>query len=477
MEPAGRPRDIFCNRTLNLGRIEAVGYDMDYTLIHYRVEAWERRAYEYIQQTLGDGGWPVSDLEYDHDLVVRGLILDTVLGNVVKANRFGYVKVAYHGTRPLSFEAQREAYARTIIDLREPRWVFLNTLFSISEACMFMQLVDRLDAGLLPQPMGYADLYEHIRRALDAAHAEGRLKAEILANPDYFVDLDPETPLALLDQKRAGKTLLIITNSEWSYAAPMLSFAFDRFLPDGMTWRDLFDVSFFGARKPQFFQGDQPAYDIVDDSGLLREHRGPVRKGGLYVGGSAALVERSLRLAGGQILYVGDHIFVDVNVAKSVLRWRTALILREIEDEVTALDYFAPKQAELSALMAEKAALEAAQSQQRLDLLRKRAGYGPRSDRDEGELAEGIRALEAAIREMDARIAPLAMASGALDSPRWGLLMRAGPDKSHMARQVERYADVYTSRVSNFAFATPFVYLRAPGGSLPHDPTGPSGVG
>jgi hypothetical protein len=48
--------------------------------------------------------------------------------------------------------------------------------------------------------------------------------------------------------------------------------------------------------------------------------------------------------------------------------------------------------------------------------------------------------------------------------------MRAGYDKSLFARQVERYADVYTSRVSNFLAATPFAYLRAARSSLPHDP-------
>ena len=48
-------------------------------------------------------------------------------------------------------------------------------------------------------------------------------------------------------------------------------------------------------------------------------------------------------------------------------------------------------------------------------------------------------------------------------------LMRAGNDKSRLARQIERYADVYTSRVSNFLYLTPFGYLRAPRGSLPHD--------
>jgi hypothetical protein len=58
----------------------------------------------------------------------------------------------------------------------------------------------------------------------------------------------------------------------------------------------------------------------------------------------------------------------------------------------------------------------------------------------------------------------------------WGLLTRAGNDKSHPARQMERYADIYTSRVSNLMYATPYVYLRSPRGSLPHDPTMPGGT-
>ena len=48
--------------------------------------------------------------------------------------------------------------------------------------------------------------------------------------------------------------------------------------------------------------------------------------------------------------------------------------------------------------------------------------------------------------------------------------MRAGNDKSQLARQIERYADVYTSRVANLLYATPFAYLRSVRGSLPHDP-------
>ena len=51
--------------------------------------------------------------------------------------------------------------------------------------------------------------------------------------------------------------------------------------------------------------------------------------------------------------------------------------------------------------------------------------------------------------------------------------MRAGIDKSLFARQVERYADVYTSRVSNFLAVGPYAILRAGRLSLPHDEPAP----
>jgi hypothetical protein len=61
----------------------------------------------------------------------------------------------------------------------------------------------------------------------------------------------------LLDQKEAGKMLLLITNSDYEYTARMMAFAYDRFLPAGMTWRDLFDMvrrqACRGWAAPRFF--------------------------------------------------------------------------------------------------------------------------------------------------------------------------------------------------------------------------------
>jgi HAD superfamily 5'-nucleotidase-like hydrolase len=199
--------------------IRAIGYDMDYTLIHYKAEEWERIAYQSLKASFLKQGWPVEKLHFDHEMVCRGLIIDSETGNLLKANRFGFVKKALHGTKPLEFDKQRESYSRTIIDLGERRYVFLNTLFSLSEGCMYAQLVDLLDQKLLPGVMGYADLYRKVRDTLNAAHMEGALKNEIINDPERFVILDPETPLTLLDQKNAGKKLLLITNSEWGFSS------------------------------------------------------------------------------------------------------------------------------------------------------------------------------------------------------------------------------------------------------------------
>lgn len=452
-------------------RIAAIGYDMDYTLIHYRMRAWEERAYSYLKRRLESDGWPVSHLEFQPDLVMRGLIIDTELGNVVKANRFGYVKQAFHGTKPIHYEALRQFYERTLIDLNDDRWYFLNTLFSISETCMFMQLVDLLDEGVLQKSMGYEDLFRLVRRSIDEAHMEGRLKAEIIANPERFVEVDKEMPLALLDQKEAGKKLLLITNSDYSYAAPMLSFVFDPYLPDGMTWRDLFDYPIVSAKKPEFFSVRMPTFKIVTDDGLMREHNGPLVSGNVYAGANALVVEQSLGLKGEEILYVGDHIFVDVNISKSVLRWRTALVLREIEGEVAAIREFLPHQKALSEMMEKKVELEAAYSAIRLDLQRIRQGYGPNSGRDPNILEQELATVRERVVELDQEIAPLARASAQLLNPNWGLLTRTGNDKSHLARQIERYADIYMARVSDFLYQTPFVYLRSHRGALPHDPS------
>ena len=74
------------------------------------------------------------------------------------------------------------------------------------------------------------------------------------------------------------------------------------------------------ARKPEFFNYNMSLYEVVTADGLMR----PVlaaKRGGLYCGGSAGVVEKALGVEGDDILYVGDHIYTDAALAKINFRW------------------------------------------------------------------------------------------------------------------------------------------------------------
>ncbi|KAK3278073.1 hypothetical protein CYMTET_13969 [Cymbomonas tetramitiformis] len=573
-----RQRGIYCNRTLNLRSISCIGYDMDYTLVQYNVIAWEGKAYTYGKENLRNAGLPVEDLKFDPDLVIRGLIIDLERGNLVKADRFGYIKRAMHGTRMMGWAELSATYGRELVDLRdESRWRFLNTLFSVSEACLYMQMVDKFDQmvdkfdqGAFPNSFGgrgYRGVYKLVAKALFRAHVEGRLKAEIMQEPADFVIPDPEIPLTLMDQKLAGKKeggarevtgmlpwVLLITNSDLEYTQAMMAYAFDQYLPDEVTWRDLFEMVIVSSRKPEFFSGDQTLYEVVTEDGLMRPCHKP-KRGGLYCGGSARNVENALGLKGDETLYVGDHIYTDVSQSKLNLRWRTCLILRELEEEVDALSKvgralchtaptasgwrgergdpadagmskrcqrrtprlgrnvlraccapaamwlvraagnragaqrlvaaFAQLQAcrmsdrcgreaehrvNLRSLMLEKEIMGDAFNQLRLGLQRQSDNQSPPVSMSSTDVESTLARLLLEMERLDKIIIPKLEEDGRHFNKHWGYLSRSGMnDKSHLTKQINKYADIYTSRVSNFMRYTPFMYFRSPSQTLAHD--------
>lgn len=493
-------RGIFCSRTLNLRSIKVVGYDMDYTLVHYDVDMWEGRAYDYAKDQLRQAGCPVEGLSFDSEMVIRGLVVDKYLGNLVKPDRFGMVKRASHGTRTMTMAEVRATYGRECVDLADnSRWVFLNTLFSVSEATLYAQMVNRLDedtgGGL--GDMGwwgrdtkcYESLWRTVSKALFYTHVEGELKAEIIRDPEKFVELEPQNALALLDQKRSGKKLLLITNSDYVYTRRIMEFAYDRFLPDGMTWRDLFDITVVSSAKPGFFANNRNLlYEVATEDGLLRP-TARYNEGGVFAGGSARMIEESLGVAGDDIVYVGDHIYTDVSMAKVNLKWRTCLVVRELEREVQALEAMAPLRRSLKRFMNEKERISDAFNAMRLELTRReRVGEWSRDseettastaldgtvhslgDVETGELQNGLAELMIYMEELDTHIVGMLGRDGSLFNRRWGYISLAGlNDKSHLTRQIEKYADIYTSRVSNFLHYTPYMYFRSPSQSLAHD--------
>ena len=482
------PRGVFCTRSLDMEAIKCIGYDMDYTLIDYQMEVWEERAYHYSKEHLRSKGFPVSGLSFNPELVCRGIIIDKELGNFLKVDRFGYVRRAMHGTHPLTHEEMRAKYKRLTVDLRERRWSFLNTLFSVSEGCLYAQLVDRLDSGQLlaesKPPFDemrcstYAQLFQAVSKSLYRAHVASKLKEEVMADPLRFVRIDPATAEALLDQRDAGKKLALVTNSDWVYTCKMMTNVFGPYVPAESTWRDLFDLVIVSACKPEFFGVERrPVYEIATADGMLRETHQFV-SGGAYAGGNAKMFEKAFGISGDEVLYVGDHIYSDVNMAKRGLSWRTCLIMQELETEIEALAKGQQLHRRISSILRRRSVLLSSLNEQRRELARRKSNRLPHTGdrslppapRILSEVEADVQQLYRNVEECTNELQPLLAAEGAHVSPVWGYMSRAGyADKSHLMRQIEKYADVYTSRVSNFVPYSPYAVFTSPRHTLSHD--------
>ncbi len=93
-------------------------------------------------------------------------------------DRFGYVKRAQHGTRMLTWAELRATYGRELVKLaNESRYTFPNTLFSVSEAVMYMQArnpAHHLDFQLIFRGLRTSQLHACGHRAPSIHQSSGR---------------------------------------------------------------------------------------------------------------------------------------------------------------------------------------------------------------------------------------------------------------------------------------------------------------
>ncbi len=446
---------VFVSRTLNMNAIRVVGFDMDYTLVLYHERKLEdlafRGAADYLVRSKG---YPESLLrvKFDPDRFVRGLVIDKKLGNLVKINRFGYIKTALHGDGFYSRDDVRRIYSNQIVQLTDPRFEMAHTMFSLSTCALFCALVE--SAG--PRDT-YEDVYHDIDEALGFVHRQGYLKSRIVASPQEYVLLNPDYAKTLRMIKKFGKKLILATNSEWEFTREMMSYSYDRFMPKGQTWRDLFDLVIVSATKPEFFTERNRFFEVIPESGYLKNVQGKPEAGKIYQGGNASAVEELFGVERGQILYVGDHIYADVLQSKKSSKWRTMLVITELEEELRAA---AAAQGDLDSirkLMTEKEDLEL-----QIDAFRKSQVFSEALEGRGALPSEGESAIRSKIAKLDERLSETIRRYEHNFHPHWGELLWAGNDKSHFAVVLERYACTYTSKVSNLLHYSPVHYFRPP---------------
>jgi hypothetical protein len=304
----------------------------------------------------------------------------------------------------------------------------------------------------------YKTIEQDILEALDTSHRDGSLKGQVRKNVKKYIVQDPEIVQSLERFKKHGKKLWVITNSDFEYSKLLLDYAITPFLKEHKSWTELFNLVITAASKPRFFTDKMPLLQIDPSSGLMRNHHGKIEDG-IYQGGSALSVQKNSGLSGEQILYLGDHIYGDVLQIKKTCNWRTALVIDELIAEIDGLNKSAELSLEINQLMAEKIDLE-----QKLDhLFDKEIEKGKKPDK------EKVQAQFKKIEKVDKKIGKLIRAHSQNFNPYWGETMRAGVEPSRLAGQIEKYACIYMSKISDFAEYSPRTYYRPRKKTLPHE--------
>lgn len=469
-------RQVFVNRTLRMDKIEAVGFDMDYTLAIYQLRQMEELAFRMTaEQMVKHLGYPAAlrDVPYDPDFVIRGVVVDKLYGNLFKMDRHNHVGRGVHGRRPIPEAALHKLYREEKIHLGSPRFAWLDTLFALPEGCLFaeaIELLERTGAGV-----DYARLYDQIRESIDTVHRDGTLKRVVLADLPRYLVRDPELGPALHKLRSGGKRLFLLTNSFADYTDAVMRHVLDGVLPEYASWRSYFDAIITGAAKPGFF-GERRPLLLLNADGAPAGEATSLERGKLYQGGDLTRLEELLGIGGDRVLYVGDHIYGDILRSRKSSLWRTALVVEELERELDWLDGHREELGELARLEQVRTQLEDAVASHRTALnqaerRRERRADGDASGLDERvqRIRQELEQLRGALREIGRRIAELARRLDTGVNATWGFLFKEGNENSRFGEQVEDYACLYTSRASNFGYYSPMERFRSPRAAMPHE--------
>jgi len=470
-------RQVYTNRALKLDEIALCGFDMDYTLAVYSMRQIEELAFHMtLARLVEERGYPayLEGLKYDHEFVIRGLVVDKDLGNIFKMDRHNHVGRCYHGRKQLSLDERRARYqTNEKIRLSLPRFAWIDTLFSLPEACLYAEIIEAQEAR--GASVDYHKLYDDVRESIDEIHRDGSLKTELRKDLSRYINLDAELAPSLHKLRSGGKKLFILTNSLWDYTDSVMSFLLDGRLPEYPSWRNYFDYVVVGAQKPAFFAEHRPFVELSPLGAIARPRCESLERGRIYEGGNLFDFERMTGFSGDHVLYVGDHIYGDIIRNRKASQWRTCFVVQELEREIEYIDQNASVVARLAELDGLRNRLDDMinHHKQLLNALDRRIERGgplpaeiePRRQREKQDLEKLRRAFKATLLEAGELEARFETGANAY----WGLVFKEGNENSRFGEQVEDYADLYTSRVSNFLYYSPMQFFRSPRASMPHE--------
>ncbi|EFX61492.1 hypothetical protein DAPPUDRAFT_304969 [Daphnia pulex] len=213
----------------------------------------------------------------------------------------------------------------------------------------------------------------------------------------------------------------------------------------GKHWRDIFDVVIVQARKPKFFTDKNRPFRIYDlnHQNHVWDKVRKLEKGQVYTEGTVRQLQDMTGWKGGSVLYFGDHPYTDLADASLMHGWRTGAIIKELTSEIQTLN--------------------TSQFKWHVNWLQVLQQLIEQYQESEGEHSRKL------IREWIAERDQLRKDTKHVFNEQFGSLFRTYHNPTYFSRRLFRFADVYTSNVTNFLRFSPKHTFYARRGALPHE--------
>jgi 5'-nucleotidase len=280
---------------LCLRDVEWLGFDLDHTIVRYRLPALNELVFNCI------GKYLVEKKGFDKGIVergflpsfpLRGLVLDAFKGNFLVLSASGKVLTGAHGTRTMDAAELKRVYPDGLPTVAEATrrndklqgFHAFTTFFDMPTSVLVAHYVDLCDEQ---------GRTEYIRIAMELLGAfeycfnpenevDGGYFCEIKSHPDKYLIKCTDSVKQWLQAARTHHVgLFLLTNSLSGYTNFLLKHCF------GEDWRHVFDLVIVGGKKPDFFTktGDKAHSFHAVSEHMIGEPLGP---DGLVRGGFVA---------------------------------------------------------------------------------------------------------------------------------------------------------------------------------------------
>lgn len=465
---AGRDHEkVYANNYVDLGKVDTVGFDFDYTLVTYTEELLDLIYQMALKRLVNDKQYPIemlhsTGLRYDPHFSIRGLAVDTKTGWICHLSYTHKVAVAWEGREkvptPRIYSEYRGKRALKPSE-RKRRLKPLNDLFSMSECCLIADTVQFFKDRSIPYHG--QNVVNDVLSAIRETHISGDFHRLVAEHPDQYFEPQPHLKQVIQNFKDSGKRLIFVSNSPFWYVESGMKHLF------GNDWRMDWDVIITSAGKPNFYTDDsRPFREVCQETKRpLFKKVDHFEKGAIYTGGCIQemiklidwsdpssnkfydqnrnlVADRSVfgiksgavDVATANVLYIGDSLFADLVDAKREFSWTTAAVTPEVgyELEIQSKADFVLAQRTLDLL---------------LDSLRKvqeAMGTTNRSAEDV-KVLNALEKLVSKWRDWETRI---------LGNP-FGSIFRSRYQPSLFAHSLRRYCDLYMPSVSSLRHYSP----------------------